>query len=147
MARYGRLTVMAVCAALANLGLSIVLVRRLGLTGVALETLLPTATARLFFVFPYVLRVMGVGVREAIREMILPAMAPAVPMALTILVLREIVRPSTLPAVGLVAGLGGLVYVTGYLAVGARKAERLTSRRLAQVAARWVFRRFRSSPT
>jgi hypothetical protein len=52
-------------------------------------------------------------------------------MAILLVILQQAVKPSCLPSVMVVAGIGLLVYVIGYLCVGASKIERETCRRLA----------------
>src|SRR5215510_10309381 len=50
----------------------------IGLTGVALGTLIPTTAECLGFVLPYAMRVVGVSISEAFKQIFLPAMIPAV---------------------------------------------------------------------
>jgi O-antigen/teichoic acid export membrane protein len=60
MARHRPLAAMSLGSGLANLGLSVALVHRYGLTGVALGTLIPTSVECIGFGLPYALRVVGV---------------------------------------------------------------------------------------
>jgi O-antigen/teichoic acid export membrane protein len=128
MARHRVLAASSLLAGLANLALSVALVRPLGLTGVALGTLLPTAAEAALFVVPYTLKVTGVRPGEAVRSILLPALLPAAPMAATLYLLGRLVQPESLPAIGLVAAAGLLVYGSLYVAVGAGELERASYR-------------------
>jgi O-antigen/teichoic acid export membrane protein len=114
----------ALGAALANLALSLALVRPLGLAGVALGTLIPATIESLFFVLPYVMRVNQISIRTILTEIYLPALLPAVPMAIVLYGLREIARPVSLIEIAAIGGLSLLVYVIGYAALGAGRVER-----------------------
>jgi len=131
IARQRPLAVMATCSGLANLALSIALIYPLGLTGVALGTLIPTSIECIGFVLPYALRVIGVRATEALKEILLPASLPTVPMAITLYVSQKMLEPSSLLSIIVVAGIGVLVYTIGYLSFGACEAERETCRSFA----------------
>src|SRR5439155_2145962 len=113
------------------LALSIALICPLGLTGVALGTLIPTSIECIGFVLPYALRVIGVRATEALKEILLPASLPTVPMAITLYVSQKMLEPSSLLSIIVVAGIGVLVYTIGYLSFGACEAERETCRSFA----------------
>jgi O-antigen/teichoic acid export membrane protein len=131
MARHRLLAVTSTCSALANLALSIALLHPFGLTGVALGTLIPTATECLGFILPYATRVIGVSATEALKEIFLPALLPAIPLVILLYVLQQAIEPSSLLSIMVMAGSGVLVYMLGYLSVGASQVERQTYRRLA----------------
>jgi O-antigen/teichoic acid export membrane protein len=131
MSRHRPLAAMSLGNGLANLVLSVALVHRFGLTGVALGTLIPTAAESLGLVLPYALRVIGVSATEAFKEIFLPAFLPAVPMAVILYVLRQAAEPSSLLSITLVAAAGLSAYAIGYLRVGASHVERQTCRRFA----------------
>jgi O-antigen/teichoic acid export membrane protein len=124
MSRYRTLAVMSMCTAVANLALSIVLVRRWGLTGVALGTLIPITIECIGFVLPYVMRVLGISLTQALKEMFLPALLPAAPMVVVLHTLQFTVDSSSLLSLMAVIGSGFLVYAIGYLSVGASQFER-----------------------
>ncbi len=139
----------ALGAALANLGLSLALVGSLGLAGVALGTLIPATIESLFFVLPYVMRVNQISVRTILTEIYLPALLPAVPMAIVLYGLREIARPVSLIEIAATGGLSLLVYVIGYAALGAGRVERQLVRDAWLGARHFTRRRFghvRSEP-
>lgn len=129
MTRHRRLAVIALGSALANLGLSILLVRPLGVAGVALGTLIPTSVECVCFVLPYAMRVIGVSARAALREIFIPTMTPIVPMAVVIYGLREILKPASLISIATIAGVGLLIYATIYLGVSTDATEQRVFRR------------------
>jgi O-antigen/teichoic acid export membrane protein len=131
MAKHRLLAVTSTCSALANLALSIGLLHPFGLMGVALGTLIPTAAECLGFVLPYAMRVIGVSAAEAFKEIFLPALLPAIPLAILLYVLQQVIEPSSLLSIMVIAGSGVLVYMLGYFSVGASQVERQTYCRLA----------------
>src|SRR5262249_5532016 len=131
MARHRPLAMMWASAALANLALSIMLVRGFGLTGVALGTLLPTIVVCIGFILPYAMRTLGVSITELFKEICLPTLLPMVPTALVLYLLQHAIEPSSLLSIMVVAVIGLLVYLIGYLNWGASEVERQTFRSLA----------------
>jgi O-antigen/teichoic acid export membrane protein len=131
MARHRVPALLSIYTGLANIVLSIVLVHFYGLMGVALGTLIPTTIVCLGFVLPYAMRNIGVGATEALNEIFLPALLPAVPMTIILYVFQRTFEPSSLLSITLVAGIGGLVYMTGYLSIGASDLERQACRNYA----------------
>jgi hypothetical protein len=77
------------------------------------------------------MREIGVGLKEALSDMILPALLPALPMSAVLYALREVLRPDHLLSILLVAGIGLLVYLAGYLSMRATTMEREFGRELA----------------
>lgn len=124
MARHRPTAVAALVSGFCNLGLSIVLVRSMGLTGIALGTLIPTAVVCLGFVLPYCARVIGAGAREVFLEILLPTLIPAAPAALLLGLMRESLDPTSLFAIVLIGGAGAAVYVFVYLQSAACAFER-----------------------
>jgi hypothetical protein len=108
-----------------------VLVRNFGIFGVALGTLIPSVVVSLGFVLPYAMRVMGVGVREALREIYLPAVAPVLPAVIVLNLLQRALEPSSIAFVALVAAAGALTYAAAYLTLGASEGERRVWRNVA----------------
>lgn len=124
MARHKPVALFALATGFSNLAISIVLIQRLGLTGVALGTLIPTTAFCLLFVTPYYLRILDVSPQELISRGYLPALAPAIPAIVVAYALRELLAPQSLAAVGLVAGSSGLVFVASYLSLKVNEFER-----------------------
>lgn len=139
--RHRLLAIIVLGAAFANLGLSLGLVRVLGLAGVALGTLIPATIEGLFFVLPYVMRVNRINYRTILTEIYLPAFLPALPMAITLYVLREIAQPVSLFSIAAVGGIGLLVYVIGYMVFGAGRVERELGRDVWHGALRFTRQR------
>ena len=147
--KHRMLALITLGAAFANLGLSLALVRPLGLAGVALGTLIPATIESMCFVLPYAMRVNGIRFRIVLTEIYLPALLPAVPMTIVLLGLREIFQPVSLIAIAAVGSLGLLVYVIGYALVGAGRVERELGRDAWLGAIQFTRRRFghvRSDP-
>ncbi len=84
---------MNVGVSLVNLALSIALVTRLGLSGVAIGTLLPVCLASCAVLFPAACRRVEVSVWHGLREAVWPALWPAVVMTLYVLATRTLVPP------------------------------------------------------
>jgi O-antigen/teichoic acid export membrane protein len=123
IARHKWVAAAAIISGAVNLGASIVLVQRLGLLGVALGTLIPNLLEGMF-VLPYSMRVLGVRAGELVRRVFLPALLPGLPMAAAILGVRQLLPADSLLGLAVSAGLGGGLYVLGYLLFGANSAER-----------------------
>lgn len=123
IARHRMAAASALVAGLANLGLSLLLVRPFGLLGVALGTVIPAALEYGCVILPYSLRVARVRPREAWSEIFGPALLPVAPMLLVLHILRTALAPSTLPAILAVAAAGLVTYLAAYLAL-ARGDER-----------------------
>jgi O-antigen/teichoic acid export membrane protein len=130
-ARHHWLAVMSACSAVLNLVLSIFLAQRMGVAGVALGTLIPTALIDLGLVMPYAMRVIGVGARDVLRKSVMPALLPVIPTVLFLLVIQATVPLSSLLAVIIAAGCGMLIYLAVYVPVSASEFERQTYRSLA----------------
>ena len=128
IAKHRPLAVMAACSGIANLALSIALIHPLGLTGVALGTLIPTTIVCLGFALPYSVKVIGVTKAQVVKEVFLPVLLPAIPTTIVLYVLQHAIEPSSLLSILLVAGTGLLVYLIGYLNWSASEVERQTCR-------------------
>ncbi len=112
-----------VVTAVGNLLLSLLLVRRLGLVGVAYGTLIPVASAGLLVLFPAACRRVGLGVWAALREAVWPAAWPGLVVALGLAAVRPYVPPS-LPLIALYAAAAGLVYLVLFLRLGLPARDR-----------------------
>jgi O-antigen/teichoic acid export membrane protein len=124
MGRFRLVAISSLASGIVNLGLSIVLVQRMGIVGVALGTLLPTAAEAMGFVLPYTMWVLGVSPRRALREVWLPALLPGIPAAIVLYALRELAAPRSLLEVGVVAACGGLTYALVYISLEVTHTER-----------------------
>lgn len=117
------LAALNVVVAAFNVALSLFLVRRMGLTGVALGTLVPVSVGALFVMFPAACRRSGVTVFEAMRSAVWPAAWPAVVVAAWLTVAEAHVATSLL-SVGLWSVSAGLLYLVLFLAWGVPRSER-----------------------
>jgi O-antigen/teichoic acid export membrane protein len=137
MGRHRPLAIMWVAAAVANLGLSVTLVHIFGLAGVALGTLFPTAIVCLAFVLPYAMRVMEVSRTTALKEIFLPPILAAVPMAIILYILQQATEASSLPGILLLTGIGLVVYMATYLSLTGGEIERQIWRNFAHGSIRF----------
>jgi O-antigen/teichoic acid export membrane protein len=124
MARHKLLAIVSLLSGLTNLILSITFVRLFGLVGVAVGTLIPTALVCLFFVLPYSMRLLGIHKMEVVKEVLFPALAPALPMAAALYFLRGIPGIDSLFFLLAVMAAGVFIYGLGYLSLKANARER-----------------------
>jgi O-antigen/teichoic acid export membrane protein len=121
--RHQLLAAASVATGIANLALSVALVRPLGLTGVALGTLIPLALSTMFVVFPAACRRAGLSLWRLISHSILPATWPAVVVgAVYELVLPA--PPERLSGIALQAILGGVLYLALFAGVAISSRDR-----------------------
>jgi O-antigen/teichoic acid export membrane protein len=124
MAKHHALAIMTIASGIANLTISILLVGRLNLMGVALGTLIPTTIVCIGFVTPYAMRVIGVDVMELYTRVLQPAILPAIPMGILMLILMNVLSAYSLFILLLIAGVGSLTYVVCYLLLKENEYER-----------------------
>jgi O-antigen/teichoic acid export membrane protein len=98
--------------AIANLVLSVFLVRRFGLLGVAVGTGVPVFIANVFILAPAACRQLGVGMFEFAREVCVPPLVGAALAALLGSILRNAMPPQS---IALILGEGAMVGIV-YLA-------------------------------
>ncbi|HET7694297.1 MAG TPA: flippase [Vicinamibacterales bacterium] len=113
--------------AVANVAMSAALIRRFGLVGVAIGTLVPILFSAVFLTFPVACRRVRVSVAEAVRRAVWPAVWPAVVVALALALVHR--GTETLPVALAEAAAAGLLYVGLFiLAVGRRDRAVYTAR-------------------
>jgi O-antigen/teichoic acid export membrane protein len=117
------LTCTNAATAVVNVLLSIVLVRPLGLLGVALGTLIPVAASGLFVLYPAACRRVGVPLARPLIEAVWPAIWPAVIMT-AVLRFGQRMPPATLFEVALHLAVGGCLYLGLFVAFAIGSAER-----------------------
>ena len=110
--------------AVVNVLLSIVLIRRLGLIGVALGTLAPITLAAAFVLYPAACRRVELSLREAFAKGIWPAAWPGIAMVVFLSVVRPLAPPGGLLAVAGHLTAGGIVYFALFLTVAIGGEER-----------------------
>lgn len=108
---------------LANLVLSVMLVQRMGLIGVALGTLIPLALTSVFVIFPAACRRVGMPIGRAISTAVFPTVWPAVLVALMLVFSRAYIGNSKVVLL-VQAGLGGLLYLAVFLRFAISNGER-----------------------
>ncbi len=119
-----------------SLTLWLVLVRPLGLFGVALGTAIPVSVGALFVV-PEACRRLGLPVRRLWRRAIWPVAWPAVPVAAALWAWRVLAEPGRLLEILGAGALAAALYVGLVYAVGLTGPERaILKRQLATVAGR-----------
>jgi O-antigen/teichoic acid export membrane protein len=108
---------------IANVALSIYLLGRYGLVGVAIGTLVPIAFCAFFILNPAACRRVGLPIRRQLLHSVLPAVWPAVPMAL-VMGYTQTLLGGTLLAVGLQAAAGAVIYYALFLGIAVGRADR-----------------------
>jgi O-antigen/teichoic acid export membrane protein len=136
MARHRFLAITGVCAGVANVLLSIALIRPFGVTGVALATLIVNAIECLGFVLPYALRATGTSPALALRQILVPAAAPAVPALLLMVALRHTLPIESYLTLTLAGSAGIAVYGIAYFSLSAGEVEREALRDMVASAMR-----------
>lgn len=121
--RHRFLAVATGATALANLALSVALVKPLGLLGVALGTLIPIGFTSLMIIFPAGCRRVGLSLPRALGRAVWPAAWPAAIMALYLFGMRSLV-PDSLILLGVELGSAGLLYGVLFLFFGVDATER-----------------------
>ncbi|MFY9555134.1 MAG: oligosaccharide flippase family protein, partial [Blastocatellia bacterium] len=109
--------------ALANLAISVVLVRHMGLIGVALGTLIAVASVSIFVLFPAACRRVQLEMREALRTAIFPTLWPLIVMACFLAITRNLAG-ANLVAIAIQAITAGLLYLTVFLMLAIDGEER-----------------------
>lgn len=112
-----------VVAAIANLTLSILLVKPLGLAGVALGTLVPIAISSIFVLFPAGCRRVGLTLPQAFARAVWPALWPAAVMAAFVIATEPRV-PDNLFAQGAELVAAALVYAVVFVMFALSARER-----------------------
>ena len=117
------LAISNVSIAIFNLLLSIVLVQRFGLIGVALGTLLPMLIIPAFVIFPAACRRVSLSPGTVLRESVWPAIWPAMGIILVLFTMRGI-APQGWASVIAQAMLAGSLYAALFVGLGITSEER-----------------------
>ena len=115
--------------AVVNLGCSIALAYRYGITGVAIGTLVGKAVVKVPGALVIASHMLGCRLRTLARTAVLPHAAPVV--LTTVLLAAGRAWSSSTPGVAATAVVAAAAYLAAYLAVGATPAERRRARQLA----------------
>jgi O-antigen/teichoic acid export membrane protein len=109
---------------LLNIGLSLALVSRYGLTGVAIGTALPYALLNVAVLVPVACRTLDIPVRRFTASVMTPSLVALVPAALLAAIIRAAMSaPSFVVILGGSAAVG-IVYVAAFCAFGLGAADR-----------------------
>lgn len=122
--RHHRLAVISACAAVANVGLSILLVVPYGLLGVAIGTLVPTAMIALGWKLMYSLRTLQISLLELLTQGLLPVFWPFLASMVSLLIVKSAAEPSGLLSVGCAGATGIAVFLAVYLVFFSGESER-----------------------
>ena len=120
----------SICLGIANVGLSLLLVRPFGLVGVALGTLIPAIVVNVGYIWPYTMRTVHASVLDLLKQALVPVLAPALPMIVATYVMSRMIKPSGLLAIGTTAATGAAVYAIIFIAVFSGDHERQLIRSL-----------------
>ncbi len=107
----------------ANLALSIALIKPFGLIGVAIGTLIPIALSAIFILFPASVRRVGLPIGYAITHSVLPALWPAAVVGAG-LALTRLISSGTLLAVVVQAGAASVLYLALFFAIAIGRRDR-----------------------
>jgi len=110
-------------AAVANVALSLLWIRRFGLIGQAMGTLVPVALTSLLILWPAACRRVGIGTGAAFRYAVWPTIWPLAAMGIVLIPLRDAL-PARLFAVGLAGACGAATYTIAFLAFAVKREER-----------------------
>jgi O-antigen/teichoic acid export membrane protein len=109
--------------ALVNILLSVLLIKPLGLSGVAIGTLVPIALSSIFIVQPAACRRVGLPLSRAITQSVLPAIWPAF-IAAGLLAATRRISSGTLLAVVMQAALAAAVYFALFFGFAISRKDR-----------------------
>ena len=125
--RHQLLASASVGTGVANVALSVALVRPLGLPGVALGTLIPLAASTLVIVLPAVCRRVGLPVWALVSRAMLPALWPAAMLAFVYAAVPASFTRS-LWTIALVSAAGGCFYLALFVAIAVGPDDRVLYR-------------------
>ncbi len=101
--------------AIANLGLSLLLIRFYGVTGVAFGTLIPAIVVNIGYIWPHTMRTVGVSILALLKGALVPVFVPALPMIALLYGIIHTVEPTGFIAVGTTGAAGCMAYAIIYL--------------------------------
>lgn len=108
---------------LANVALSVALIKPFGLTGVAVGTLIPIAFSAMFILYPAACRRVGLPLGRGIVHSVLPALWPALVVGAGLAGTR-VISSGTLLAVVLQAAAAGVIYLALFFAIAIGRRDR-----------------------
>jgi O-antigen/teichoic acid export membrane protein len=124
MARHHLIAATALASGAANIILAVMLLPAIGLLGVAVATLVPSLISTVCVVTPFANRILHVTWRRALREIWLPAGAPAGIAIAVLWTLQQRWQGDPLQTVAAGGAVTIVVYTLGYLTMPACESER-----------------------
>lgn len=115
--------VLHVVWAISNLALSIILVQRIGLIGVALGTTLPLIPLE-FFYMRISLKIINVDWKTYLQECLLKTYPQAIFPIIILYIMNKLYSPSTLIEVCIYGSLGAAIYILMFCFYGVEESER-----------------------
>jgi len=122
--------------ALTNLALSLWWIRRYGLPGQALATLIPLTLVTVFLVFPAACRRADVRVSQAFRQAVWPVIWP-LPVMIAVVIALRAALPMTVPTILFSAACGAICYAAVFATFAIAPLERARYRDQLFAATRW----------
>jgi O-antigen/teichoic acid export membrane protein len=117
------LAISNIAMALSNLALSVLLVQRYGLVGVAAGTLIPMIVISSLVLFPAACRRVNMSPLDVVREALWPATWPAIIMTAFLLIAKRVTSPSW-PLIFMQASIAAIIYVGLFVRFAISEAER-----------------------
>ena len=124
IARHRLVAYASLAGGAANVILAVILLKSLGLVGVAIATLASTGAAALFVVTPFANRILHVSARKALRDIWIPPVLPGTAIALLLWMLSATFPSPSIAMLGTWIAAAAVVYTAGYLAMPVCSAER-----------------------
>jgi O-antigen/teichoic acid export membrane protein len=135
MGRQRTLALVFLADGIANLILSIVLLRDWGIFGVALGTAIPLTCTSVLFLPRHLCRMLGIRVRDFLRQAYLLPIGLTIPTAALLLFLRQESQPSSLLGLLLQSAPAALFYGLGLIYFGFARSG--SAARLHQAFGKW----------
>lgn len=110
--------------AVANLLLTLLLVRTYGIVGAAIGTAVSVTMSNVFIQMPAACRLLDVPVRTFLSQVGGPAVLAAVPTCILAVAMRTFVTGGGLPQILTTGAIVGVTYVVAFLALGLDRGER-----------------------
>jgi len=110
MARHRVLAVVLIAEGALNLGLSCLLVRPLGIEGVAIGTAVPLAATSILFLPPHLCKLLGIRIRDFVSQAYFYPVMCTAPLCLVLWALDRWLQPHTWTILLAELALGGTVY-------------------------------------
>ena len=107
-----------------NAMLSVVLIRRFGLIGVAWGTLVPITIAASLVLYPAACRRVGTSLWHATAKAVFPALWPGLVTGFVMMHVRDVISAGTLLAVALQAVAGGALYLVLFMGLAIGRQDR-----------------------